>query len=954
MIANTKRRLAAHAAGLAISCSVASIACAQAISPVNFSIPSQDLGRALSAYSRLTGLQVAAASETVRGRRSQAVTGAYSPAMALARLTANSGVEAAIVDKTVVVRTAAAGRPAAPRETAPAAARPEPVASGEPDDIVVTGYQLQNRRSIGSKRDASVISEFVTQDDAGQNPDFNIADALRRVPGVAAVFDEDEGRYVAVRGLNPDYTLVTFNGLQLASSDQASRRVLIEQVPASAVSRMEVIKSPTAQYDGNAIGGIVDLQTRSAFDVARGYFVAQALAGYYDSNAVPGKNKVSYRGDATLTTRFGSDGQFGLVLTGSYLERTRDQERLLHNGYTYYTPQGVAVADPRGKDVVGVPSGTNYLNYTLTSKRYGGAGALEFKPDDHLYAQVYYGHYSQDDDETRYGFTVNPSGAVTPATATTGSVAAGRHSYSVSQFVISKPVDVAQARISYDFGRSKLSARASYSQSRWDERGPGITFQGAASAAQGYRYDIATPGFTFNNPNYLTTASNFPLATVNSVNFNVRDRAKDAQIDYETELGNTGLKLAFGGKYKDTDRLLDREQPSWTSTGLTLADFLRESGGYVPPYASIPVLIPDRVKFWTYFKNNPTRFTYAETAADLAGLISDYDFKETVKAGYLLLEHKGERHLITVGGRYEGTEVDISRYISQAGVATPTRSTNDYHHFLPSAVGSYDITNRLKVRAAYGRAIGRPNQADVAGGETRSDIGGIVTVSRPNPDLKPRVADNFDLSVEYYLPGNNGIISAGVFHKRIKNEIFRGTQESLVGGVTYRITEPQNLQTAKLTGFEINFVRNRLDFLPGALAGIGVSANFTYIDTDAQIVMADGSSRSVSQILEQPAQLLNASIFYRYKQFEGRLSYSRPGKSYQSISTASPVEDVMYKPFNQLDLQLRYAINDHVQLVAEGRNLLGESRDTYRPYFGEIREINQHGRGFWAGVSARF
>ena len=822
------------------------------------------------------------------------------------------------------------------------------------EEITVTGYRLQNRRAIDAKRESQVISEFVTQDDAGQNPDFNIADALRRVPGVSAVFDEDEGRYVAVRGLNPDYTLVTLNGMQLASSDQGSRRVLIEQVPASAVSRMQVIKSPTAQYDGNSIGGIVDLQTRSAFDAKGTYFSSQALIGYYDSNDVPGKNKLSYRGDATLTTRFGANDQFGIMLTGSYMERTRDQERILHNGYRYYTTAGAVVANPIGQTAYAVPNGTNYLNYTLTSKRFGGAGTLEFRPDDRLKASLYYGHYTQDDDETRYSMVITPVSGITPSTdGTTGRIAQGQVSYGVSQFVISKPVDTAQARLAYDFGTSSIDARASFSQARWDERGPGLSFTTASGSALGYSYDIAAPGFVFTNPATVTNAASYRPTTINSADFNVRERVKDGQIDYRAELGGEWT-LGVGGKLKQTERTLDRNQPSWTNTsGLTLAGFLLDGAdGYVPPYGSVAVPIPDRVAFWDYLRDNPGQFTVTTSA--LTGLASDYRFEEDVKAVYALIQNKGDRHSFVIGGRYEKTDVDVHRYAVQSGIAKPVRDQSDYGHFLPSAVGSYDITDAIKLRAAYGRAIGRPNQSDLAGGETRTDIAGLVTISRPNPELKPRVADNFDLSFEYYFDGDDGALTIGAFHKRIQDEIFRGTNVTVVGIVTTSITQPQNLETAKLTGIELNFVKNSLDFLPGLLANFGVSANYTYIHTDAKIVMADGSKRSVSQVLEQPSRLLNASLFYKLDAFEGRLSYSRPGKSYLSISTATPVDDVVYKPFNQVDLQLRYKLTDQVQLIAEGRNLLGESRDNYRPYYGEIREINQHGRGFWAGVSAHF
>lgn len=910
-----------------------------------FNIPAEPMAVAVTQLGQQGQIQIVADAADLAGLRARPVHGQFEVRAALREMLAGSGLEIVADDgRTITLGKRAASGPLASETVAV-------------DEVVVTGYSLQNRRSVEAKRQATTISEFISQDDAGQNPDYNIADALRRVPGVSAVFDEDEGRYAAVRGLNPDYSLVTLNGLQLASSDQGSRRVLIEQVPASAVSRMQIVKSLTPAMDGNAIGGSIDLQTRSAFDAKGVYFVAQGLGGYYDSNDVPGKNKLSYRGDATFSSTFGSEKQFGLVLSGSYFQRTRDQERLIIAGYSYYTQAGAAVADPRGRtDLVGLPNGSNYLNYTLTSKRFGGSGTLEYKPNDRLYASLYYSHYTQDDDETRYGQVVTPVGAPQVTSPTSGVVTQARVSASVSQFVISKPIDTAQARVTYDLGRGKLDVRGGYSQAKWDERGPGIAFLTPATAQLGYRYTTdGVPSISFLNPDYLANPANYPLTTSNSVNFNVRERVKDLQADYTLDVDDS-WSIALGGKFKETERLLDREQPTWTSTGLTLADFVQSERGYVPPHATSPMLLPSRTAFWSYFDANPGRFTYSTAASATAGLTADYVFNEQVTAGYLMATHQGARHNLIFGGRYESTDVEISRAITQAGVVTPIVDKSQYNHFLPSAVFTYDLSEQLKLRAAAGRTIGRANQSDLAGGESRTEVGGIVNVSRPNPKLKPREADSLDLSVEYYLGhrGVDGILSAGVFRKKIKNEIFRGTVDEVQGGVTYRITEPQNLEGATLTGLELNFVRNRLDFLPGLLANLGVSANFTYIDTDAQIVMANGTRRAVSQLLEQPSRLFNASVFYKQGPLETRLSYSRPGESYQSISTASAVEDVAYKAFNQLDLQLRYDFSDHLKLVAEGRNLLGESRDTYRPYFGEVREINQHGRGLWVGVSYRY
>lgn len=918
---------------------------------VRFSIPQQPLGGALNSFSRQAGLQIIFPAEAVAGRASPAISGAMSQGEALHRLIAGSGLQVVANDGRTVSLALTDMSSAASEQSSESAASAD-LAPG--DDIVVTGYRLQNRRAIASKRATPGVSEFVTQDEAGQNPDYNIADALRRVPGVFAVFDEDEGRYAAVRGLNPDYSLVTFNGLQLASSDQNSRRVMLEQIPASAVSQMKVVKSLTPDLDGNAIGGLLDLQTRSAFDAPGTYLVAQALAGYYDSRDVPGDNALSVRGDATFSTRFGADDMFGIVLSGSYMERTRDQERLLISNYLYFTPQGAPISNPIGQNAVGLPNNANFLNYTLKSKRFGGSATLEFKPDDRLHAALYYGHYIQDDDETRYGFVATPTGNIEPADASSGLVPRARATASVSQFLIEKPVDIYQARLSHETESGRLDVRASYSQARWDERGPGVSFTTPTTTDLGYRYDNnGVPRLSFVNPGFATSPANYTPTSISSTDFNVRERAKDGQIDYRRKLGDSGWHFGIGGKLKQIERILDRSQPSWSTAGLTLADFLRPGDPYSPPYSTIAVPIPNRVAFWDFFAANPNRFTANDAAVALASQASDYRFEESVAAGYALAEHRGDRHHLIFGGRYEKTDLDVRRFVVQDGKATPIREKNDYDNFLPSAVLSYDVTDMLKLRAAYAKSIGRPNQSDLAGGETRNDLAGTITVSRPNPELKPRRADNFDLSLEYYFDGNDGIISAGVFHKNIKDEIFRGTQLSVIDGVNWQITQPQNLESAKLTGIELNLVKNSFDFLPGFLANFGASINYTYIHTDAAVVMNNGTRRKIDQLLEQPSRLFNASLFYKYDGFEGRLSYSRPGRSYQSISTASEVDDVMYKPFDQLDLQFRYKISEQVQLIAEARNLLGESRDTVRPYFGEVREINQHGRGFWAGLSFR-
>lgn len=163
-------------------------------------------------------------------------------------------------------------------------------------------------------------------------------------------------------------------------------------------------------------------------------------------------------------------------------------------------------------------------------------------------ASLHCSHYTQDDDETRYGQVVTPVGAPQITSPSTGGVTQAR-----VKFVISKPIDVAQARVAYDFGRGKLDVRGSFSQAKWDERGPGIAFLTAATAQLGYRYGLdGVPSISFLNPDYLANPGNYPLTTSNSVNFNVRERVKDVQADYTLDL-NDSWAITLGGKFKEPE-----------------------------------------------------------------------------------------------------------------------------------------------------------------------------------------------------------------------------------------------------------------------------------------------------------------------------------------------------------------------------------------------------------------
>src|SRR5690606_17291579 len=118
------------------------------------------------------------------------------------------------------------------------------------------------------------------------------------------------------------------------------------------------------------------------------------------------------------------------------------------------------------------------------------------------------------------------------------------------------------------------------------------------------------------------------------------------------------------------------------------------------------------------------------------------------------------------------------------------------------------------------------------------------------------------------------------------------------------------------------------DFLPGLLSNFGVSANFAYIRSDAEVVVSNDeasgevTTRELYGLFLQPRRTANASLFYRQGSFEARLAYNYKSRHLKSIASIDhPWADRLYDDRTRLDLQVRYWLSDHWRLFAEAKNL---------------------------------
>src|SRR3546814_5602495 len=72
------------------------------------------------------------------------------------------------------------------------------------DTILIVGQRANLASAISRQRAAGTVETVLTRDAIGQFPDQNVAEAVRRAPGVNVLNDQGEGRFVSVRGLDPN------------------------------------------------------------------------------------------------------------------------------------------------------------------------------------------------------------------------------------------------------------------------------------------------------------------------------------------------------------------------------------------------------------------------------------------------------------------------------------------------------------------------------------------------------------------------------------------------------------------------------------------------------------------------------------------------------------------------------------------------------------------------------
>jgi hypothetical protein len=138
------------------------------------------------------------------------------------------------------------------------------IATGGEQVTVYGGRQSGEVEAINRERTSDNILQVLPVEVITSLPNTNIADALGRLPSVTLERDEGEGKYVQIRGAQPAWSNVTVNGMGVPSPEGGVRQIKLDTVPANLVDSVEINKTLSANQDGDAIGGSVNLVTKTA------------------------------------------------------------------------------------------------------------------------------------------------------------------------------------------------------------------------------------------------------------------------------------------------------------------------------------------------------------------------------------------------------------------------------------------------------------------------------------------------------------------------------------------------------------------------------------------------------------------------------------------------------------------------------------------------------------------
>lgn len=848
--------------------------------------------------------------------------------------------------------------------------------------------------AINQQKTAAGIINIVSEETFGNMISGNPGYALQRLPGISVDEDQDGSpSEFNLRGVPGEYNSLQIDGNRIPNSGGTTRAANTKFLVADGITNIEVMKAVTPDRDGDAIGGIVNIVSRTAFQ-RDGREIKLVGSGSYNAAS----NKWGYNGRLSYSDIFsitGKEKNLGVSVTLTKYRTDRYSENA-DIDWERVTPSLFPALN--------LPAPTKFLEASHSERSFrstfttGINASIDYRTDAHnsFYFRPGWSHYDQNSQTYETDWDVDKRFQ---------DIAGGRKTYAFlspdgSRGGGTPGPNGSQASLGYigtdDDSHNDLWTWAAGGRHEKDTTTltydlyystttfvrPNFTEFNIVNipAAQGYyimEYDATNrlrPKFTITNGLSPTDFAYTRQGPTNLI-FIPRSKEEDvysARSDFEKKFAGDPIShaLKVGVKYRSSKPTYDQQTASYQvpansaqAAAFPFEQVISPASGHVlgmPRYqyadqAKARALFTARPELWV--RQEPTSFNGSNNA--------DYTAKEETTAAYVMDTVKYGRHSVIGGIRWEQNEFTRTNKKAIVRLPGPVLSTEErtsgarYNVWLPGIHFRHELAKNLILRESFNQSYGRPSLNELSKGRNESvAVSGVITITEGNPALKPSMSNNYDIQLEYYTE-KGGLYSVSLFQKDIKDFIYSkitrfnaldaNDRPIEVANGTNTHTQSQNGPAAKNQGVEL-IARQRLYFLPGPLKGLSADLNATFTKSRIEL---PGREQDDIPLEGFSKYLLSTSLSYAWGRFTARVDY-RYRAGYIEGLDVSPDTDEWFSAREQVDAEMSFRIRKGLSFFASGTNLTHRPQVSYTgsPEFPE--DVSYSGRKYTFGLEYRF
>ena len=290
-------------------------------------------------------------------------------------------------------------------------------AEKEMEVIEVTGIRSSLVKSMDIKRSANGVVDAITAEDIGKFPDGNLAESLQRITGVSIDRSNGEGSKITVRGMGPEFNMVTLNGRQMPTV--GGRAFEFSNIATDAVSGVEILKTAKADMPTGGIGATVNMTTSRPLNNP-GFKGVVSGKAVHETSVEDVGDELTPEVSALFSNTF-ADNTFGVLVSGSFQDRNNREENANVDNWIPNVGTGTGVITDNNQREDGAtwyPQNSGYGIKDTSRQRTNAQVVLQYAPTETLTATLDYTYskLESENDFNAFGIWFNNGGSIVSGT----------------------------------------------------------------------------------------------------------------------------------------------------------------------------------------------------------------------------------------------------------------------------------------------------------------------------------------------------------------------------------------------------------------------------------------------------------------------------------------------------------------------------------------------------------